>query len=147
PQLDIHDVTAFLTHLFERIDLERDLHFHTQTTIDTLDYTGDGLNAGSKVVFAAVGGKKRELATELPGGFALPQPFQTCKLALPGIVAVEAPAFIDEATEGSRIETWCHEVRDVDFGGIHVLVLCGDAAFTAANADNFVWITFTRSNP
>ncbi|HWK58992.1 MAG TPA: UbiD family decarboxylase [Parapedobacter sp.] len=147
PQLDIHDVTAFLTHMFERIDLERDLHFHTQTTIDTLDYTGDGLNAGSKVVFAAVGNKKRELATELPGGFALPQPFQACKLALPGIVAVEAPAYTDEATESSRIETWCHEVRDVDFGGIQLLVLCDDAAFTAANADNFVWITFTRSNP
>src|SRR5690606_38998097 len=81
PQLDIHDVTAFLSHVFERIDLERDLHFHTQTTIDTLDYTGDGLNAGSKVVFAAVGDKKRALATELPHGFALPQPFRACKLA------------------------------------------------------------------
>lgn len=147
PQLDIHDVTAFLSHVFERIDLERDLHFHTQTTIDTLDYTGDGLNAGSKVVFAAVGDKKRELATELPHGFALPQPFRACKLALPGIVAVEAPAYIDEATEHRRIETWCHEVRDVDFGGIQLLVLCDDAAFTATNADNFVWIAFTRSNP
>ncbi|MEC3879778.1 UbiD family decarboxylase [Parapedobacter sp. 10938] len=147
PHLDIHDVTAFLTHIFERIDLARDLHFHTQTTIDTLDYSGDGLNAGSKVVFAAVGSKKRELTTELPGGFALPQPFQACKLALPGVVAVEAPAYTDEATETKRIETWCHEVRDVNFSGIQLLVLCDDAAFTAANADNFVWVTFTRSNP
>src|SRR5690606_10567819 len=55
PQLDIHNVEAFLTHMLERIDLSRDLHFHTQTTMDTLDYSGDGLNAGSKVVFAAVG--------------------------------------------------------------------------------------------
>lgn len=147
PQLDIHNVTAFLTHLFERIDLTRDLHFHTQTTIDTLDYTGDGLNAGSKVVFAAVGRKQRELATELPGGFALPQPFHNGKLALPGVVAVEAPAYTDEATESNRIETWCHEVRNVNFDGIQLLVLCDDAAFTAANADNFVWVTFTRSNP
>ncbi|MFB2119613.1 UbiD family decarboxylase [Parapedobacter sp. 2B3] len=147
PQLDIHDVTAFLTHVFERIDLERDLHFHTQTTIDTLDYSGDGLNAGSKVVFAAVGSKKRELATELPGGFTLPQPFQVCKLALPGVVAVEAPAYTDEATESSRIETWCREVHDADFAGIQLLVLCDDAAFTAANPDNFVWVSFTRSNP
>ncbi|HWL00387.1 MAG TPA: UbiD family decarboxylase domain-containing protein, partial [Parapedobacter sp.] len=147
PQLDIHDVRAFLTHMFERVDLERDLHFHTQTTIDTLDYTGDGLNAGSKVVFAAVGSKKRELATELPGGFALPQPFAVCKLALPGVVAVEAPAYTDDAAESTQIDNWCHEVRDIDFGGIQLLVLCDDAAFTAANADNFVWVTFTRSNP
>lgn len=147
PQLDIHDVTAFLTHVFERIDLERDLHFHTQTTIDTLDYTGDGLNAGSKVVFAAVGRKKRELATELPAGLSLPRPFQACKLALPGIVAVEAPAYTDEPTETARIETWCQEVGDTDFKGIQLLVLCDDAAFTTTNADNFVWVTFTRSNP
>lgn len=147
PQLDIHDVPAFLMHIFERIDLARDLHFHTQTTIDTLDYTGDGLNAGSKVVFAAVGSKRRELARELPGGFELPRPLHRCKLALPGVLAVEAPAFTDEATENHRIETWCHEASNVDFAGIQLLVFCDDAAFTAANVDNFVWITFTRSNP
>ena len=148
PQLDIHDVTAFMTHILERIDFTRDLHFHTRTTIDTLDYTGDGLNAGSKVVFAAVGNKKRELATELPGGFTLPRPFADAKLALPGVVAVEAPAYTDEETETARIDTWCREAAvATDFTGIQLLVLCDNAAFTAANADNFVWITFTRSNP
>ncbi|WP_257667509.1 UbiD family decarboxylase [Parapedobacter tibetensis] len=147
PRLDIHDVRAFLTHMLERIDFERDLHFHTQTTIDTLDYSGDGLNAGSKVVFAAVGRKKRELITELPGGFDLPRPFHQCKLALPGILAVEASAFTDDETESNTINTWCHEMRDTDFSGIQLLVLCDDAAFTAANVNNFVWVTFTRSNP
>ena len=147
PDLDIHDVEGFLKHVFERIDFERDLHFHTQTTIDTLDYSGDGLNAGSKVVFAAVGSKKRELITALPAGFELPRPFQACKLALPGILAVEAPSYSDDETEAQAIETWCHEVRTTDFSGIQLLVLCDDAAFTAANVNNFVWITFTRSNP
>lgn len=147
PDLDIHDIEGFLKHIFERIDFERDLHFHTRTTIDTLDYSGDGLNAGSKVVFAAAGSKKRELITELPGGFELPRPFHVCKLALPGILALEAPSFSDDEMENRRIETWCHEVRDTDFSGIQLLVLCDDAAFTAANINNFVWITFTRSNP
>src|SRR5690606_10981417 len=68
PQLDIHDEVAFMSHILERIDLSRDLHFHTNTTIDTLDYSGDGLNTGSKVVFAAAGTKKRDLAKELPDG-------------------------------------------------------------------------------
>ena len=147
PHLDIHDVTAFLKHIFERIDFERDLHFHTQTTIDTLDYSGDGLNAGSKVVFAAAGGKKRELVAELPGGFVLPRPFDRCRLALPGILAVEAPPFTDYDAEDNRIEAWCREAAEADFTGIQLLVLCDDAAFTAANTNNFVWITFTRSNP
>ena len=50
PALDIHDTGAFLRHLLERVDWSRDLHFQTRTTIDTLDYSGDRLNEGSKVV-------------------------------------------------------------------------------------------------
>ncbi|MFC2176152.1 UbiD family decarboxylase, partial [Bacteroidota bacterium] len=51
---------AFFRYLLERIDLGRDLHFQTKTTIDTLDYSGSGINEGSKLILAAVGGKKRD---------------------------------------------------------------------------------------
>jgi len=147
PQLDIHDIPGFLKHMLERMDFERDLHFHTRTTIDTLDYSGDGLNAGSKVVFAAAGGVKRTLWGELPGGLELPRPFATAKLAVPGILAVEALPYTDEGTEADRIETWCREIADRDLSGLALMVLCDDAAFTAANVNNLVWIAFTRSNP
>lgn len=149
PTLDINDEVGFLSHILERIDLRRDLHFHTNTTIDTLDYTGDGLNTGSKVVFAAAGEKKRTLCHELPAGFNLPRPFERCKLALPGIVAVEAPAFTnyDEATQSMAAFSDACEEAEVDFTGIQMLVLCDDAAFTSANINNFVWVAFTRSNP
>src|SRR5262249_13112433 len=50
PQLDIRDLPAFFRHLLERVDWTTDLHFQTRTTIDTLDYSGEGLNAGSKLV-------------------------------------------------------------------------------------------------
>ncbi len=66
PELDIHDTRAFLLHLLERIDWGRDLHFETRTSIDTLDYSGDGFNRGSKVVIAAVGPAKRSLPTTRP---------------------------------------------------------------------------------
>src|SRR5262245_36079732 len=65
-QLDIHDVAAFLRHVLMRVNWRRDLHFHTKTTIDTLDYSGDALNMGSKVVIAATGPAVRELPNELP---------------------------------------------------------------------------------
>ena len=55
PGLDIHDVAAFFRHVLERVDWANDLHFQTRTTIDTLDYSGHGLNQGSKVVVAAAG--------------------------------------------------------------------------------------------
>ncbi len=55
PHLAAHDIAEFFEHWLRRIDWRRDLHFHTRTTIDTLDYSGQGLNRGSKVVMAAAG--------------------------------------------------------------------------------------------
>ncbi len=60
PALDIHDIPAFFRHLLERVDWTNDLHFQTRTTIDTLDYSGHGLNQGSKVVIAAAGPVRRD---------------------------------------------------------------------------------------
>jgi 4-hydroxy-3-polyprenylbenzoate decarboxylase len=76
PELDIHDIPAYLTHLLERIDFRTDLHFQTCTTIDTLDYSGTGLNQGSKVVMAAAGPRRRQLPRELPADLRLPLPFK-----------------------------------------------------------------------
>lgn len=147
PQLDIYNEVEFLSHILERIDLSRDLHFYTNTTIDTLDYTGDGLNSGSKVVFAAAGAKKRELARELPVGLSLPRPFNHAKMVMPGIVALEGPAFTSYEEEERVIGAFTEEAKDLNFDGIQLLILCDNAGFTAANINNFVWTTFTRSNP
>src|SRR3954452_5865186 len=35
PALDLHDIGRFLQHVLARVDLARDLHFQTRTTIDT----------------------------------------------------------------------------------------------------------------
>ena len=82
PGLDIHDIPAFLRHLLERVDWRRDLHFHTCTTIDTLDYSGTGLNAGSKLVIAAAGSKRRLLPTEVPADLKLPPGFDEPRVCL-----------------------------------------------------------------
>ena len=147
PALDIHDVGAFLRHMLERIDPARDLHFHTRTTIDTLDYSGTGLNAGSKVAIAAVGPKRRELWHELPPGMAMPRPFDRMKVVMPGVVAVAGTAFRSYDEAARVIDAWSAALRGKDLGGLPLIVLCDDAAFTAASIDNFVWVTFTRSNP
>lgn len=147
PDLNIYDVAGFLRHMLERIDLSRDLHFHTNTTIDTLDYSGDGLNAGSKVIFAAAGSKKRILSNEIPLGLSVPRPFNHVKMAMPGILVVDGAAFTSYEQEEVILKDWCDGMKDVDFTGIQMIVLADDAYFTAANENNFVWVTFTRSNP
>ncbi|MCL7987784.1 UbiD family decarboxylase [Sphingobacterium sp. lm-10] len=147
PTLDIHDVVSYLKHILERIEWDRDVHFHTNTTIDTLDYSGDGLNAGSKVVFAAVGLPKYALATEIPVGLDFPRPFGYAKLALPGVVVVEGSAFENYESEQLKIDAWSKSINAETLDGVRLIVLADDAAFTADSPANFVWVTFTRSNP
>lgn len=147
PSLDVHNISAFLEHILERIDFNRDLHFHTQTTIDTLDYSGTDLNTGSKVVFAATGTPKRKLHTELPDQFTLPRPFHAFKLVIPGIIAIEAPSYQNSEETEKQITLLNESLREKNLEGIPLFVLCDDAAFTAASISNFVWVCFTRSNP
>ncbi len=66
PSLSVQNVAEFLEHILCRINLERDVHIHRNTSIDTLDYSGTRLNHGSKAVFAAAGEPCRELGVAAP---------------------------------------------------------------------------------
>jgi 4-hydroxy-3-polyprenylbenzoate decarboxylase len=145
PSLDIHDIGRFLRHLLERVDWRTDLHFQTQTTIDTLDYSGHGLNQGSKVVIAAAGPSRRTLATELPDDLRLPSPFRDPRVVLPGILAIEGQPYGDRS--GDAIG-FCKFFETGDsVRGFPLIVLVDDSAFAAKSERNFLWVTFTRSNP
>ena len=148
-QLHLHDIPAFFRHLLERVDWRRDLHFHTRTTIDTLDYSGDGLNMGSKVVIAAAGKPIRTLATELTADLRLPEGFKNPRLCLPGVVAVEAEGFeisdLKFENSKSQISNLKSQISGTDH--LPLLVLADDSEFTARTLGNFLWVTFTRSNP
>jgi 4-hydroxy-3-polyprenylbenzoate decarboxylase len=141
--LTTHDEEKFFQHILERIDLSRDIHFQTKTTIDTLDYSGDGLNTGSKVIIAAAGEKKRELATELPQDFVLPSAFRNPQFISKGILAVELTDSSFRRKEES-FDFLC-ELKGVN--GLPLIIICDDSEFLSANFNNFLWVTFTRSNP
>ncbi len=141
PDLDIHDISAFLRHLLERADWQNDLHFETRTTMDTLDYSGSGFNEGSKVVIAAVGPKRRELPTALPASLALPAGCTNPKICLPGILALEAAA---EVTGQSCAD---HYTASAPINAFPLIILVDDSAFTVRSLGNFLWVTFTRANP
>jgi 4-hydroxy-3-polyprenylbenzoate decarboxylase len=149
PDLDVHDIPAFFRHLLERVDWESDLHFQTRTTIDTLDYSGTGLNEGSKLVIAAAGPPRRSLPAELPANLRLPDGFTEPRLALPGVLLVQAPPF--RATDDEQepgVARFCQAFGPDDaINGFPLVVLADDSAFTAATLPNFLWVTFTRSNP
>ncbi len=149
PALDIKNIPEFLRHLLERVDFRRDLHFHSCTTIDTLDYSGTGLNEGSKVVIAAAGSIKRSLPATLPGDLTLPAGFAAPRVCLPGILAVTGPRFGYDPESASRLmDLFC--VFFEERGGrqeFPLLVIVDDSEFTIRTLNNFLWETFTRSNP
>lgn len=150
PSLDLHNIPAFFRHLLSRVDWERDLHFQTRTTIDTLDYSGSGFNEGSKLVIAAAGPVRRELPTELPAGLTMPEGFQTPKLCEAGILVVTGPS-----TSGRSVEDYSRDItRFCDFypvdhtiNNIPLILIVDDSEFACRSLNNWLWVTFTRSNP
>ena len=150
------NIKEYFAYIFERINLERDIHFYTNTTIDTLDYSGEGLNSGSKIVLAAYGQPIRKLSKEPHQIFQQLQHFENCKMVLPGVVALQTLPFtsyanavdemnqLDEQLKGIEME-WsnCEGISEE----IIMIVICDDSNFVAAELNNFLWVTFTRCNP
>ncbi|NLS94535.1 MAG: UbiD family decarboxylase [Planctomycetaceae bacterium] len=151
PDLDVHHVPDFLRHLLERVDWRRDLHFQTCTNMDTLDYSGDGLNQGSKVVIAAAGPERRPLPVAIDSRIQLPAggQFRNPRVILPGILAVQGPPF--KAGETGRdmiVQRFCVSYSRTDaINGFPLIVIVDDSDFVARNLSNFLWTTFTRSDP
>ncbi len=173
-KLDLHDIGRFFQHMLARVDWRRDLHFHTETTIDTLDYSGSSFNGGSKVVVAAAGPAKFTLASEMPSALRLPDGYRNPQVAMPGVLAVEGPrlpkpsfdydavrrgittgesmeqAALDVAASESQqqLRKFCQQLERCEpIGEFRLIVLVDDADFVSASLGNFLWVTFTRANP
>ena len=146
---DIHDIPAFLRHVLERVDWRRDLHFQTETTIDTLDYSGGALNRGSKVVIAAAGPAQRRLPCDIPAGIRIPAGFGGPRLCLPGILAVQGPpCSASRGCDDPVMTAFAASFPPGDpINGFPLVVVADDSEFVSRALNNFLWVVFTRSNP
>ena len=147
--LSTHNESEFYQYLLERINLKRDLHFQTNTSIDTLDYSGTGLNSGSKLVVAAYGEKLRELSREAGSSLKELTTFKNPQIALPGVLVLQGEAFTNYETAKKEFEHFNEEInqKQVELKGFPMIVVTDDSTFTAATLKNWLWVTFTRSNP
>ena len=147
--LSTHNIKSYFEYILQRIDLSRDIHFYTNTTIDTLDYSGTSINNGSKVVIAAYGEVRRSLATSVPNCLNNLQGFQNPQLVLPGVMALQAPAFINYTEAQIEFTNLDSQLSNslASLEGVPLIIICDDANFVSENSNNFLWTTFTRSNP
>lgn len=149
PSLSADDIDGVFRHLLVRADWRRDAHLITRTTIDTLDYSGDGLNSGSKVILAAAGAPRRELPSEVDGSMSFPEGWGAPRVCAPGVLALSGPAW-ERAGSGGRADA---RRLAVSLGLEHpvnrfpLILLVDDSEFTSASRENWLWAAFTRSNP
>ena len=148
----VDDIPAFFKHVLERVHFDRDLHFQTATTIDTLDYTGTSLNHGSKVVIAAAGAKCRELRNNPDDlkSLALPQGYGPATIVVPGVILLETSAhFATAQTTAEKFADLKAALANWEFRENYPWISVIDEG--ALNANNvlsdFLWLTFTRSDP
>lgn len=147
--LSTKDIAAYFQFVLQRVDWKRDIHFQTQTTIDTLDYSGTSLNSGSKVVIAAYGAPHRTLTNEVPTLLQELAEFMNPQIILPGIIALQTKPFenYEEAENTFRLLDEQLASKLEKLSAVAMIVVCDDSYFTSNKLNNFLWVTFTRSNP
>jgi 4-hydroxy-3-polyprenylbenzoate decarboxylase len=141
-QLSTHHVQEYFEYILSRLDLNNDIHFYTKTTMDTLDYSGEGLNAGSKVVIAAYGDVKRTLATKVPE--RLLQLNMNACIVMPGVIAVNASTYTTAALQAALAG---QGEALLEQEGVVMMIRTEDPTWMASELNNFLWAAFTRTNP
>ena len=147
--LSATDIENYFTYFLQRINLKRDIHFYTNTSIDTLDYSGTSLNSGSKVVLAAYGEPLRELSSEIPQALQNLTGFTNAKLVMPGAIALQANTFTNYETAHAEMNELNNQLSNIhsQLSNYPLLIVCDDSGFVADTLNNFLWVTFTRCNP
>lgn len=150
-KLSTYKVDEYIQFILERIHFERDVHFYTETTIDTLDYSGRSLNSGSKVVLAAYGTPVRTLTSSLPKKYKNANSIRNISMIMPGILSIEIGSFENYEKATKEVELLSDELeRMIDFEEqeqIAMIIISDDTSFVSSSLKNFLWVTFTRSNP
>jgi len=161
-RLDVNDVAAFFAHMLERVDFSRDLHFQTATTIDTLDYTGGQLNHGSKLVMAAAGKKRRDLrhnrldleSLHLPSAFIQKNDKSIIQMPMAGVLVIQTPPF-NKGNREEQMDLLQKALDQWEYRENYPWISLIDEVSQNDNASgldgsemaDFLWITFTRSDP
>ena len=158
PTAIVRDVEGFFKHILERIDFSRDLHFETCTSIDTLDYTGGRLNHGSKLTLAAAGPVRRNLRHDPQDLNSLREALSLSGITvaaspLPGVIMLQGPAY-DASSRDALIAQLNEALARWPYRENYPWITLIDSTKNLSEASayknvlrDFLWLTFTRSDP
>jgi 4-hydroxy-3-polyprenylbenzoate decarboxylase len=65
------------------------------------------------------------------------------------VLCVSAQAFSNYTSAAAEMQQLNEQLNEqlAALAGIAIIVVCDDAAFTAATLNNYLWVTYTRCNP
>lgn len=150
-QLSVNMEFDFFQHFLKTVNWERDVHFQTKTSIDTLDYSGTGLNEGSKVIMACAGNEKRVLGDIFETNQKT-ETFEKMTIIAPGILAFSGHMFTSYKNAEEEMQNFIKSIANLELSkkqinNFPLIIICDDADFLSAHFNNFLWVAFTRSNP
>ncbi|AHK63131.1 menaquinone biosynthesis decarboxylase [Chlamydia avium] len=133
--VDLNDFPIFLETLLARILPHRDLIILSETSNDTLDYTGPSLNKGSKAILMGTGQQIRDLFPSYKGR-SLPQ-VTDIGVFCPGCLVLETSLQTspEKLLQNPSLASW------------PLVILTEDLESTLSSHKDFIWKTFTRSSP
>lgn len=136
--MDLRDFKKVLTHVLERTDIAKDLLVVSETSMDTLDYTGPAVNKGSKGVLLGLGEARRTLPRTAPSPSG---PVRRCEVYSPGCLVIEVPGYADDRDIVRELAS------RPEFKDWPLLIAVDNAARTVQTDAAFLWTTFTRFEP
>ncbi|ANA79391.1 UbiD family decarboxylase [Paenibacillus glucanolyticus] len=139
--LDLSDFRETLEAVLERFNPASDLFIFNKTSHDTLDYTGNKLNHGSKAVLMGIGRPIRELPRsytegEIPG---ISQMAPYCG----GCLVVSGASYENDPGLAQQVMGYL-KARDTAWP---LVIVVDDAEAAAATQTSLLWTVFTRFNP
>lgn len=139
--VELAKFAELLETVLERFDPATDLFIFNHTSHDTLDYTGDRLNHGSKALLLGTGRDPLRALPAAYAGGALPG-IRAVKPYCRGCLVVVGPSFADDPGLPARLgEDAAGALADWP------LVVLTDDISAADRQTAFLWTVFTRFNP
>jgi UbiD family decarboxylase len=140
-QLDLQNFRLLLETVLARFEPESDLLILSETSMDTLDYTGRRLNHGSKAIMLGLGTSKRDLPRQIDELF-LPG-INRLKPFCAGCLLVEAPSYTYEPEFADEL---LPHLQDEGLKDWPLIILVDDLSL-AMDTTGFLWQVFTRFDP
>ncbi len=90
----------------------------------------------------------RALENDLPPNITLPNGFTEPQIIFPGAIAIQGPKYDEKVTAKADIDRLSsHLVSGFWRDSLPLIIVADDSDFVSQDMDNFLWVTFTRSNP